>query len=269
MLKLVKYEFRKSLTALMTLLGLTAGLEAYFLAALFLDKENHLFIAMLLMMLCAYAVAVYVFVRGVTSYSGELKSRSAYLIFMTPNSTLKIMGSKFLYTFVNGLLFAALYGALGLLDLTLTLQKYQRYDAFWGAAQNFLKAYGVHVDQITLGLLAGTAYIFLSLLAVIALAYLAITLSHTLLRDRKGRGLVALLIFFLLNWLVNWFSGLFPSALDLLVVYDGDMAQVTGQVIATSREVLLSMLPAALISLGVIVLSWLGCAWMLERKVSL
>ena len=27
MLKLVKYEFRKSLTALMTLLGLTAGLE--------------------------------------------------------------------------------------------------------------------------------------------------------------------------------------------------------------------------------------------------
>ena len=38
MLKLVKYEFRKSLTALMTLLGLTAGLEAYFLAALFLDK---------------------------------------------------------------------------------------------------------------------------------------------------------------------------------------------------------------------------------------
>lgn len=269
MLKLVKYEFRKSLTALMTLLGLTAGLEAYFLAALFLDKENHLFIAMLLMMLCAYAVAVYVFVRGVTSYSGELKSRSAYLIFMTPNSTRKIMGSKFLYTFVNGLLFAALYGALGLLDLTLTLQKYQRYDAFWGAAQNFLKAYGVHVDQIALGLLAGTAYIFLSLLAVIALAYLAITLSHTLLRDRKGRGLVALLIFFLLNWLVNWFSGLFPSALDLLVVYDGDMAQATGQVIATSREVLLSMLPAALISLGVIVLSWLGCAWMLERKVSL
>ena len=269
MLKLVKYEFRKSLTALMTLLGLTAGLEAYILDALFLDKENHLFIALLLMILCAYAVAVYVFVRGVTSYSGELKSRSAYLIFMTPNSTLKIMGSKFLYTFVNGLLFAALYGALGLLDLTLTLQKYQRYDAFWGAAQNFLKAYGVHVDQIALGLLAGTAYIFLSLLAVIALAYLAITLSHTLLRDRKGRGLVALLIFFLLNWLVNWFSGLFPSALDLLVVYDGDMAQVTGQVIATSREVLLSMLPAALISLGVIVLSWLGCAWMLERKVSL
>ena len=258
MLKLVKYEFRKSLTALMTLLGLTAGLEAYFLAALFLDKENHLFIAMLLMMLCAYAVAVYVFVRGVTSYSGELKSRSAYLIFMTPNSTLKIMGSKFLYTFVNGLLFAALYGGLGLLDMNLFLRRYHRYEAFWGAARNFLTAYGVHVDQIALGLLA-----------VIALAYLAITLSHTLLRDRKGRGLVALLIFFLLNWLVNWFSGLFPSALDLLVVYDGDMAQVTGQVIATSREVLLSMLPAALISLGVIVLSWLGCAWMLERKVSL
>ena len=258
MLKLVKYEFRKSLTSLMTLLGLTAGLEAYFLTALFLDKENHLLIAMLLMMLCAYAVAVYVFVRGVTSYSGELKSRSAYLIFMTPNSTRKIMGSKFLYTFVNGLLFTALYGALGLLDLNLGLHRYNEYEAFWGAARNILQAYGVHVDQIILGLLA-----------VIALAYLAITLSHTLLRDRKGRGLVAVLIFFLLNWLVSWVSGLFPSALDLLVVYDGEMTEVTGQVIATSREILMSMLPAALISLGVILLSWLGCAWMLERKVSL
>ncbi|MGN1021183.1 MAG: hypothetical protein ACI4O7_12520 [Aristaeellaceae bacterium] len=269
MLKLVKYEFRKSLTALVTLLGVTAGLEAYFLAALYLDEENHLLMAMMLMILCAYAVAIYVFVRGVTSYSGELKSRSAYLIFMTPHSTRKIVGSKFLYTFVNGLLFAALYGALGLLDLNLGLHRYNEYEAFWGAARNFLAAYGVHVDQIILGLLAGTAYIFLSLLAVIALAYLAITLSHTLLRDRKGRGLVALLFFFLLNWLVSWISGLFPSALDLLVIYDGELAEVTGQAIATTREVLLCMLPATLISLGVIILSWLGCAWMLERKISL
>ena len=269
MLKLVKYEFRKSLTSLLVLLGLTAGLEAYFLAALYMDEEMHMFLAMALMLLCSYAVAVYVFVRGVTSYSGELKSRSAYLIFMTPNSTRKIMGSKFLYTFVNGLLFTALYGALGLLDLNLGLHRYNEYEAFWGAARNILQAYGVHVDQIILGLLAGMAYVFLSLLAVIALAYLAITLSHTLLRDRKGRGLVAVLIFFLLNWLVSWVSGLFPSALDLLVVYDGEMAEVTGQVIATSREILMSMLPAALISLGVILLSWLGCAWMLERKVSL
>ncbi|MGN0779304.1 MAG: hypothetical protein ACI4MJ_09175 [Aristaeellaceae bacterium] len=267
MLKLVKYEFRKSLTSLLVLLGLTAGLEGYFLVAMQMNKEQHLLIAMMLLMVCTYAVAAYVFVRGVTAYSGELKSRTSYLLFMTPHSTMAIIGSKFLYTFVNGLFFAVLYGGLGLLDMNLMLARYERYDAFWGMAQKFMLMYGIHVEQIGLGILAVMLYIFLEVLSVIALAYLAITLSHTLLRDRKGRGLVAVGIFGLLSYLISLLGSLFPSALDTLVIYDGQA--VGEQVMATFQEVLMSMVPAACISAATIVLSWLGCSWMLEKKVSL
>ena len=96
MFKLLKYEFRKARTSLLTLLGLTAGLELYFLISLyanFKDHEDHLVASVVLLMLCTYAVSIYVLIRGVTSYSSELRSRSGYLIFLTPNSAIKIVAA--------------------------------------------------------------------------------------------------------------------------------------------------------------------------------
>ena len=67
MLKLLKYEFRKALNAFLALLGITAALEIYFLAALSTKNENHLVISSLLLMISAYASAIFVVVRGITS----------------------------------------------------------------------------------------------------------------------------------------------------------------------------------------------------------
>ena len=124
MLKLVKYEFRKARSALLALLGIAAVLEVYFLASLYSNQEDNMVVAGVLLFFCAYAAAIFVFVRGVTSYSGELKNTSSYLIFMTPNSTLKIMGSKYLYTFVNGLFFTVLFAVLTAVDAALALRQY-------------------------------------------------------------------------------------------------------------------------------------------------
>lgn len=98
MWKLLKYEFRRARTSLLTVLGVIAVLEMYFLISLGVDHMEHVVIAAVLMMFASYGAAVYIFVRGVASYASELKAKSAYLIFMTPNSGLKIMGSKYLCT---------------------------------------------------------------------------------------------------------------------------------------------------------------------------
>lgn len=92
MWKLLKYEFRRARTSLLTVLGVIAVLEMYFLISLGVDHMEHVVIAAVLMMFATYGAAVYIFVRGVASYASELKAKSAYLIFMTPNSGLKIMG---------------------------------------------------------------------------------------------------------------------------------------------------------------------------------
>lgn len=280
MLKLVKYEFRKAQSAFLTLLGLTAALEIYYLASLRLEEESHMVISMMLLMLCAYAVAIFVFVRGVTSYSGELKNRSSYLIFLTPNSTLKIVASKFLYTFVNGLLFAMLFAVLAGADFLLAMQHFNEYENFLYRLKTMLNLYGVYVDQILYGVLFVLAYAFLSILSTIAVAYFSITIGHTLFRDKKWRWLPSLVLFAALTWGINYLCSRFPSAFDQLVMIDAQLQsvapeaadmQVGMQVAAdTLHDVVIpSLLPTAGVSLGVILASLFGCAALLEKKVSL
>ena len=280
MLKLVKYEFRKAQSAFLALLGLTAALEIYYLLSLRLEEESHMVISMMLLMLCSFAVAIFVFVRGVTSYSGELKNRSSYLIFLTPNSTLKIVASKFLYTFVNGLLFALLFAVLAGVDFLLAMQHFNEYESFLHGLKTMLNLYGVYVDQILYGVLFVLAYAFLSILSTIAVAYFSITIGHTLFRDKKWRWLPSLLLFAALTWGINYLCSRFPSAFDQLVMIDAQLQfvapeaagmQAGMQVAAdTLHDVIIpSLLPTAGVSLGVILASMFGCAALLEKKVSL
>ena len=181
MWKLLKYEFRRARTSLLTVLGVIAVLEMYFLISLGVDHMEHVVIAAVLMMFASYGAAVYIFVRGVASYASELKAKSAYLIFMTPNSGLKIMGSKYLYTFVNGILLGGVCGALGALDLSLIMMHEDDWQSFLRMMDIFLRVnQGVQTGQIVLAVAFYLVLMLLSLLTFFAMAYFAITLSHTL-----------------------------------------------------------------------------------------
>lgn len=271
MLKLLKYEFRKAQSTFLALLGMTAALEAYFLISLKLRRTGHVAASVSLLMLCAMAVAAFVFIRGITSYSGELKNRSSYLIFMMPNSALKIVASKFLYTFVNGLALAALYACLAAFDLGMVGVEYYDYKSLFSGIQSLLRSAGVYVDQMLYGALFIALYTFLSMLSTIAEAYFAITLSHTLFRDKKWRWMPSLALFLALAYGVSRLCGLFPSALDRLVVIDDGAYEHHFEIASDAfRQVVLpSLLPTAGVSLAVIVASMFGCAALLERKVSL
>lgn len=248
MWKLLKYEFRRARTSLLTVLGVIAVLEMYFLISLGVDHMEHVVIAAVLMMFASYGAAVYIFVRGVASYASELKAKSAYLIFMTPNSGLKIMGSKYLYTFVNGVLLGGVCGALGALDLSLIMTHEGDWQSFLRMMDIFLR-----VNQ---------------LLTFFAMAYFAITLSHTLFRDKKWRTWVALLIFVGVYWGLSYLQGLLPNPVENLVfntMYDPN-AEIT---VTTFADMIPQMLPYALYDLAIVLLSLFGCGWMLDKKVSL
>ena len=113
MLKLMKYELRKNRTLLLTILGIIAALEAYFLISaritagytlrgVFSDAatraEINLAVSMGLLAAASFGTALAIFVMGVAGYSRELNQKTSYLVFMTPNSTLAMVGSKLLFT---------------------------------------------------------------------------------------------------------------------------------------------------------------------------
>lgn len=278
MLKLIKYEFRKNITAILILLTLTVALEGYFLYGLHAmvngGNEAHGIIAMAGLGICIYVAIIYVLVTGVTTYTKEMKDRSAYLIFMTPNSGLKIMGSKYLYTLTNMLLFTALYGGLAAVDAAVMFKVSDQSEEVLREFSDILLMYGVRLDQIALAVLVAAVYVVLSLLSFMAVVYLAVTLSHTLFRDKKWRGVVSLVFFVALNWLISKLGGLLPNAMDTLTIVEmpgtsAIAAEYGIQTATTLSGVMQAMLPQAGLSLGVILASLFGCAWMLDKKVSL
>lgn len=274
--KLLKYEFRKGLTGLLIMLGVTAALEGYFLYGLYINAEDgwHAAIAAMLLVFMTMAMSVFVLIRGVTSYSGELKSRSAYLVFMTPHSTRKIVASKFLYTFVLGLLMAMIYGALGLMDIGLLLHEFGELEEVLTTINDAMAQLGFHLEQYIFAAILGLLMVMLYALSFCAAAYLAVTISHTLFRDKSWRWLAALGLFWLLMQGVSAVYGLFPSPFDALVYQTAPgLANVSAAYdikrTPELRDLLPALAPHALTSVCVILASLFGCAWMLEKKVSL
>ncbi|MBQ2954380.1 MAG: hypothetical protein IJE07_12685 [Clostridia bacterium] len=276
MLKLLKYEFRKGLTSILVMLAITAALEGYFLYGLFswADDGVHTAIAGMMLLFMTLAVYVFVLVRGVTSYSGELKSRSAYLIFMTPHSTRKIIASKFLFTFVLGVLFGGLYIGLGVVDVGLLLRELGELEEFIEMFREAMQELGIRVDQIAMAAVFTVIYMVLSLLSFFAVAYLAVTLSHTLFRDKSWRWVMAILFYFMINYGIGLINSIFPTAYMSMRFTEapgvGNLAEAYGiQTAPTFKDLLILVVPQALVSLATIIASFFGCAWMLDKKVSL
>lgn len=279
MLKLLKYEFRKALVPLLVMLGITAVLEGYYLIALHTNLEDglHLVISILLLVLMTLAADIFVMIRGVTSYSGELKSRSAYLIFMTPNSTRKIIASKFLFTYLIAVLFTVLYTGLGALDIGLLLGYTGELEEFFevmGQALAELEELGLHLEQFVFAGVFAVIYMSLSELSFFAVAYLAITISHTLFRDKKWRWVMALLFFLAINYGISFINSLFPMAYSMLHFMDAPgVNNITAAYgIDTTPDftsLLVYVIPQALVSQATILASFFGCSFMLEKKVSL
>ena len=105
MFKLIKYEYRKNRTLLLTILGIIAVLEVYFLVSAHLAQkyamidmfsettqraEVNLAVSISLLVAASFGTALAVFIMGVAGYSRELNQRTSYLIFMTPQSTLSM-----------------------------------------------------------------------------------------------------------------------------------------------------------------------------------
>ena len=254
MLKLVKYELRKNRTAILVLLAIAAALEAYFLISIAREASEDVYAAIALLTLLFACVSFAVFILGVSSYSGELKRRSSYLIFMTPNSALAVVISKLLFTLALAILFSALALALLAVDMPIFLDAYGEWEGYYVLFEQLLSQQGVALGEIISGFLLTVAQLFLQILSYVGVAYLSITLSATILQSRKGRGLVSFLLFMGIVFVLSHISGLYVTE--------------TLEMSATGFYVQ-ALAPTILQSVLVLVASTILSALMLKRHVSL
>ena len=225
MLKLMKYEFRKTWFMKAILLAITAVAEIGFLIGLYAEQEDVLLSSILVLLLLALGGLVIIGVGSVMTLHRDMTTKQSYMLFMTPNSCYSILGAKMLECGLSVLLTGVFFFALGALDISLLLAKQGELGNAWKLVQEVLSSFSINGRpiEITLGTMAALTCSLLSgWILTIATAYLADVISVAMLNGKKFSGLVSFLLFLLLSILcarlVSWITGGIASTVLMLWV---------------------------------------------------
>ena len=260
MLKLMKYEFRKMRTVLLGLLIALLALDIGFLFGFNTGRDTLSSVCFTLIFLLVFVVYVCILISGIVSYSRELRDKSGYLIFMTPVRPIGIVVSKLLFTALTALVCTALFGFAALMNFRLMLGRLD-LDPEVLDQVNMVLRLGLKSNATIQQILQTVAFSILTLLIEVMLtmctAYLAITLSATLLQNRKGflRVLISFALFIALTWGSGW--------LTQKLIYD---RMGMGETLSQMSGILAVSL---LFNIALCALYAWASSWLLSRKVNL
>lgn len=253
MLHLIKYEIRRNLFTLLALYASILGIELFTLYSILTQSTTKTAISYALIIFCGFVGIMYIFIMGIQSYSKELGSKYSYMVFMTPNSTQKIITSKFLFIGVVALITSVISISLIVLDYNLVLTNFPQVADSISMAKIFTAEMGYDVSGLAIYLIIYFIIFWISIFSAIAIAYFAITLSATMLANKKGRGIISVVLFFILNFIISYVTGYFPK----LEIGSG----VINMLFEPSLTYIFHIL--------IIICSIFGNAYLLDKKVSL
>ena len=219
MIRLMKYEFRKTLMTKLIVLGITAVLEAAFLISLFANKEEIMGVSAALLTGTAFAAVVVIGVQSVVTLHRDMNTKQSYMLFMTPHSTYSILGAKVLENGLSILLTGAFFFALGLLDVTLLFSHFGELDRLWDFFRQMMSTLGMKAEINRYSMLAFGLATLTEWLSTVGMAFLADTVSSALLKGRKANGLLAFLIFIALGLLLAWIEHFVPRSIGMVNMF--------------------------------------------------
>lgn len=249
MMKLFKYEWKKQMFSKVVIAFILLVLVLVYLAGMALKRDSWMGVAMVLMWIAGVFCAMYVGIESLLVLNRDIRTKESYMLFMVPKSAYQILGAKILAAICQILLTLVMFGAAFMICFT----AYMAANEGLAGMLNYLRRYAeqlfeVRIDwdivlQILVSLCVGWIH-------VIAAGFAAIISVRTVLSRTKLAGLIALIVFFLLNW----GSGMLSNKVSLLA---------TGP----ENEMMfywLSLGVTAVITVILLILS----GWMAEHKLS-
>ena len=245
MLKLMKYEFRKTGFSKLILLVVTLAAELAFLLGVFLEKDRLLATGIMILFLCAVIGIAYIVLESVLALHRDLNTKQSYMLFLTPHSSYEILGAKVLENGISILITGIFFALVAALDALIATLYIGGVKEMMNMVKNFLDV------SMNMNISAkDAAFVFFTTLAswmvYIVNADLAVILSATVLAGKKASGLVAFVIFMVLSWLMG-------LGLDHLPVLHNDDLQFVLYIVA-----------AMAVSAAV----YLFSGWIMEKKLS-
>ncbi|MCR4883413.1 MAG: hypothetical protein K6A68_07575 [Clostridiales bacterium] len=204
MIKLMKYEFRKTLFVKLIVLGAMALAEIAFLVGLWGDKERTLSLSILLLTFIALGGIMIIGLASVVILHRDVSTRQSYMLFMTPNSSTTILGAKLLENGLSIVMAGACFFALGALDITLLFAKMGQLEDLWKMIMSFLHSIN---QEITLDLpvmLSLMISILGNWISTVTAMYLGVVVANALLNGKRFSGFLSFIIIVILLWAVSW-----------------------------------------------------------------
>ena len=202
MRNLMKYEFRKSWKMKVFILCITAFFEAFYLIGLTGMNDKILGLSIMGLTFTAVCGVFIIGIYGIHVLSKDINTKQSYMLFMTPNSSYKILGSKMLENggsiFISGIFFSVLavldvialtaryHDIKGLLDMLNLIVSYRGYELNY-------KVFVLSIISLV------TFWIF-----VTALGYLAVVLCATVLKGNRYNGVLSFILFVIIAIFVDY-----------------------------------------------------------------
>ncbi|MDO5436094.1 MAG: hypothetical protein Q4G19_06970 [Clostridia bacterium] len=220
MLKLFKYEMRKTLMPKLIMLGLFVVLQGFLLYTISQGKEESTLMIAVLTVFASFLAVFFIGIYSIVTLHHDINSKQGYMLFMTPNSTYKILGAKVLECTVSVLLAGAVFFGICLLDLKLIMNKFPKLSDIQELFEMMKQVANL---EINIDMAKALTFVFETVIEwveTVVLAFFADVLATSLLKGKKLGGLLAFLLFIVLSTLagklVSLVSGAVPSQTLLL-----------------------------------------------------
>lgn len=246
MLKLMKYEFRKTMFSKTVLLVITALLEIAYLIGVFFKQDRWLAVGMTGLFMCAMIGIFYIGIDSLIVFHRDLNTKQSYMLFLTPKNSYQVLGAKVLENGISIFLAGAFFAVLAAIDVSIGILYIGGVKEFLDLLEQLMLSIKVEINLTPQEILMPFFAALASWLMMVVMGYLAIVLSATVLAGKKFSGFVSFIIFLVLGYV----SG---KAMDMLPVLSNHVAEFW-------------MIIGATFVIVVIMYSVTG--WIMERKLS-
>lgn len=249
MLKLMKYEFKKTMFSKLVLLAITVLAEAAFLVGVFADWDRALELGMTGLVICAMVGVFYIGIESLLVFHRDLNTKQSYMLFLTPTNSYQILGAKVLENGISIFLTGMFYLLLAAADWSVGILYIGGVKEFVDIISQILSNINIHIEVQFVDLLSILCMLLANWLMAVVIGYLAIILSATVFAGKKFSGLVS----FLLYLLILWGCG---EILNLLPLSDFMSVTSTAYFILTVSELVL------------VAVMYMIAGWIMDRKLS-
>ncbi len=199
MLKLFKYEWRKQLGSKLIIGCVLLALCAFYALGTVLHKDGWPELVMVFLALIGMFAAIYVGVESLLVLNRDIRTKESYMLFMVPKSAYQILAAKILAAICQIFLTIVMFGAAFMICFTV----YMAANESLAEMLNFLRQYVEEMFEVEIEwsvVLRGILTMFVAWINMIASGFLAIISVRTVLSRTKLAGVLAFVVYILLNW---------------------------------------------------------------------